>query len=131
MTEQRFTPLEAELRPERLLLSPFTPDDAVAHAAIWTARGGEPGDPARVLERIPALEARLAGHGLGLRMLRLAGERWPIGYARRASTQRSICTRPALRRAGRSGARIGCARPTSWWWCARPSIASGSSGRGP
>ncbi|WP_169077291.1 GNAT family N-acetyltransferase [Microcella alkalica] len=80
MTEQRFTPLEAELRTERLLLSPFTPDDAVAHAAIWTARGGEPGDPARVLERIPALEARLAGHGLGLRMLRLSGERWPIGY---------------------------------------------------
>lgn len=76
----RFTPLDAELETERLRLTPFRDDDAVAYAAIWTARGGEPGDPAAVLERIPALERTLAEDRLGLRMIRLAGERWPVGY---------------------------------------------------
>lgn len=75
-----FAPLATELRTDRLRLSPFHPDDAVAYAAIWTARGGDPGDPQTVLARIPALERGLAARGLGLRMLRLAGERWPVGY---------------------------------------------------
>jgi RimJ/RimL family protein N-acetyltransferase len=77
----RFVPLEAELSTERLTLSPFQADDAVAYAALWTARGGEPATPEQVLARIPTLEARLAEQCLGLRVLRLAGERWPIGYA--------------------------------------------------
>lgn len=75
-----FAPLATELRTDRLRLSPFHPDDAVAYAAIRTARGGDPGDPQTVLARIPALERGLAAKALGLRMLRLAGERWPVGY---------------------------------------------------
>ncbi|GAA1686319.1 hypothetical protein GCM10009792_02680 [Microcella alkalica] len=75
-----YRPLDTELTTERLALTPFHSDDAVAYAAICAARGGEPADPATILERIPALEHGLAQHGLGLRMLRLAGERWPVGY---------------------------------------------------
>lgn len=80
MNAHGFQPLATELRTERLHLTPFHPDDAEAYAAIWTARGGDPGDPQTVIERIPALERGLAAKALGLRMLRLAGERWPVGY---------------------------------------------------
>ncbi|MDO8337239.1 MAG: GNAT family N-acetyltransferase [Microcella sp.] len=75
-----YRPLDAELATDRLSLTPFQPEDAVAYAAIWTARGGEPATAAQVLDRVPALEHQLADHRLGLRMLRLAGERWPVGY---------------------------------------------------